>query len=72
MQTFLGIDLAWNTDANHTGVWTADVATADREAELVWLKAHVYGGKQAEIELETLGARLRYSRRPGRKERIDI
>jgi len=59
----------WNGDAR---VWTADVAAADREAELIWLKAHVYGGEQAAIEVEALDARLRYSRRRGRKERIDI
>jgi len=59
----------WNGPAK---LWTVEVGSADREAELVWLKAHVYGEEQAEVELETLGARLRYSGRPGRKERIVI
>jgi hypothetical protein len=45
---------------------------ADREAEIAWLKNSVYGGKEAEVEIETMTARQRYSLREGKRERVRI
>ena len=59
----------WNADAR---VWTREVAGAARDAEFAWLKAAVYGGREAEVEVETLTALERYSGRDGRRERVRI
>jgi DNA polymerase-3 subunit epsilon len=59
----------WNADAR---VWAIDIAAAGRDAELAWLKAAVYGGRDAEVEIETLSARERYSGRDGKRERVRI
>jgi hypothetical protein len=53
-------------------VWTKDIAASSRDAELAWLKGEVHGGEIAEVEVETISARRRYSRRPGKKERVGI
>jgi len=59
----------WNPEEK---VWIGDFAAADRDAELAWLKATVYAGKSAEVEIETLTAKQRYSRREGNKERVRL
>ena len=53
-------------------VWYRDVGGTEREAELAWLKEQVYGGKSASVEVETFDARLRWSGRAGRKERVTV
>jgi DNA polymerase-3 subunit epsilon len=53
-------------------VWYRDLVAAGREAELAWLKESVYGGKNAVVEVETFDARVRYSGREGKKERVSI
>jgi DNA polymerase-3 subunit epsilon len=59
----------WNAERK---VWTVHLAEADVDSELSWLKESVYGGRSVELELETLGARVRYSGREGRKQRVLI
>lgn len=59
----------WNPDIK---VWAREVAGAAREAEFSWLKAAVYGGREAEVEVETLSARERYSGREGKRERVRL
>jgi len=53
-------------------VWFRDVGTAEREAELNWLKETVYGGKGANVEVETFDARVRWSGRVGKKESLRV
>jgi DNA polymerase-3 subunit epsilon len=53
-------------------VWYRDLGAADREAELAWLKESVYAGKDVGVEVETFDARVRYSERDGKKERVRI
>lgn len=57
----------WNPEAK---VWVREIVAADRATEFEWLKAEIYGGRSAEVELETVDARLRYSQRQGKKERV--
>jgi hypothetical protein len=45
---------------------------AERATEFEWLKAEIYGGRSIEVELETVDARLRYSERQGKKERVTL
>ena len=59
----------WNSEVR---VWIGEIAAADRESELVWLKEAVYGGRDAEVEIETLTAKERYSVREGKRERVRI
>ena len=59
----------WNADRK---VWMVPLAEADLAAEQAWLKESVYGGRGVELELETLDARLRYSGREGRRQRVRI
>ncbi len=53
-------------------VWYRDLAAAEREAELARLKETVYGGKSAGVEIETFDARVRYSGRAGKTERVRV
>ena len=53
-------------------VWVGEIAAAGRDAELAWLKGAVYGGKDAEVEIETLTAHERYSGRQGITERVRL
>ena len=59
----------WNADVR---VWAVEIPAAAREAELAWLKQAVYGGRDAEVEIETLTAQERYSGRDGQRERVRI
>jgi DNA polymerase III subunit epsilon len=54
----------WESDKK---VWYRDVGATEREAELEWLKEHVYGGKGASVDVETLDARVRWSGRLDRR-----
>jgi hypothetical protein len=42
------------------------------QAELQWLKEAVFGGKGASVEIETLDARVRWSGRAGKRERVSM
>jgi DNA polymerase III subunit epsilon len=59
----------WNPEDR---VWVGDIGGSEREAELAWLKKAIYRGESAEVEIETLTARQRYSQRSGKKERIRL
>lgn len=53
----------WDGDAK---VWYCTLADQERlEVELDWLKAEVYGRRQARVEIEALDGLVRYSARPG-------
>jgi DNA polymerase III subunit epsilon len=43
--------------------WYLELPTADREAELDWLSANVYGGRRPKLRMDALDARQRYSDR---------
>lgn len=54
----------WDGEAK---VWYCTLADQVRlDAELVWLKAEVYGRRVARVEIESMDSRVRYSARPGR------
>jgi DNA polymerase-3 subunit epsilon len=59
----------WNAERK---VWMVQLVEADLDAEQAWLKERVYGGRSVELELETLDARVRYSGREGRRQRLRI
>ena len=53
----------WDGDRR---VWWRRVANDDAlDAELLWLRAQVYGSRRAQLQLEQLPAQQRYSRREG-------
>lgn len=53
----------WDGD---TKVWYCTLGDQARlDAELAWLKAEVYGRRNARVEIETLDSLVRYSARPG-------
>jgi DNA polymerase-3 subunit epsilon len=53
----------WDGDAK---VWFCTLSDQERlEAELEWLKAEVYGRRNARVEVEVLNGLVRYSVRPG-------
>jgi DNA polymerase III subunit epsilon len=53
-------------------VWYRDLGEEEREAECAWLKETVYGGKSVTVEVETFDARVRYSGREGKRERLRL
>lgn len=58
----------WDPDRR---CWHRVVSKALAKEESEWLKAAVYGGRPAQIEVEVLDARVRFSGRPGpRKARV--
>jgi DNA polymerase-3 subunit epsilon len=59
----------WNPNIK---VWIGEIAGAARDAEFAWLREAVYGGRDAEVEIETITAMERYSGREGKRERIRI
>jgi DNA polymerase III subunit epsilon len=59
----------WDADDR---VWQRDLMASDQSAELEWLKSEVYGGRSAEIGLESMDAKIRYSRRQGERSRIRL
>ena len=59
----------WEADRK---VWYRDVGAVERESECTWLKESVYGGSGAGVEVETFDARVRYSEREGRKEKVRL
>ncbi len=51
--------------------WSRVVPKSAAKEESEWLKAEVYGGRAAQIDVEVLDARVRFSDRPGpRKPRV--
>ena len=53
----------WDADAK---VWACTLASQEQlDAELAWLKAEVYGRRQAHLEIEVLDSLVRYSARRG-------
>jgi len=54
----------WNPEER---CWWRELAAAEVDVELTWLKAAVYGGRSAAIDIETLDARVRHSGRPGQR-----
>jgi DNA polymerase III subunit epsilon len=59
----------WDADAR---VWQRDLTAADQPAELEWLKAEIYPGRSAEIGLESMDAKIRYSTRQGERTRVRL
>lgn len=53
-------------------VWALELKASDTVAECEWLKQNVYSGKSAEVEVETLDAKVRYSEREGEKIRVRL
>ena len=54
----------WDADAK---VWFCTLPDAQRlDDELQWLKAEVYGRRNAQVEIEAMDGLVRYSARPGR------
>jgi DNA polymerase-3 subunit epsilon len=51
--------------------WWRPLDPADLDAECAWMKNAVYGGRSAQIDVEVLDARVRFSGRPGvRKAKV--
>jgi len=59
----------WEPDGK---VWALELDAINLDAELAYLKQQIYGGANAEVQLETQDARVRYSERSGKTERISI
>lgn len=60
----------WDGEAR---VWYCGLAGEEPlAAELVWLRAEVYGTRQARVELEALDGLVRYSARPGDKRLEEV
>lgn len=58
----------WDADRR---CWSRVVAKSIAKDEADWLKAAVYGGRPAQIDVEVLDAKIRFSGRPGpRKPRV--
>jgi DNA polymerase III subunit epsilon len=56
----------WNPEER---CWWRELSAAEVDAELSWLKAAVYGGRSAAIDVETLDARVRHSGRSGQRSK---
>lgn len=54
----------WNPGTDgRPKAWYRDLALADRDAELEWLAANIYGGRRPSLRMDELDARQRYSDR---------
>jgi DNA polymerase III subunit epsilon len=53
----------WDTESRVW--WTSLVGDETLQAETQWLKAHVYNGRGARVQVETLSAQVQFSSRPG-------
>jgi DNA polymerase-3 subunit epsilon len=60
----------WDADARLW--WCRLDSEAQLDAELPWLKAEVYGGRPAQVEVEALDAMTRYAQRPGLLQRRSL
>lgn len=60
----------WSPDLR---CWSRVLASApDMQQELSWLKKNVYGDRNARVEVESLGGKVRYSNREGHKEVVNL
>jgi DNA polymerase-3 subunit epsilon len=59
----------WEPDGK---VWALELDAINLDTELVYLKESIYCGADAEVQLETQDARVRYSERSGKTERISL
>lgn len=60
----------WDGEAR---VWYCGLAGEEPlAAELAWLRAEVYGSRQAQVELEALDGLVRYSARPGLRSMLSL
>jgi len=60
----------WSPDLR---CWSRVMASApDMQQELSWLKKNVYGDRNARVEVESLGGKVRYSTREGHKEVVTL
>jgi DNA polymerase-3 subunit epsilon len=60
----------WSPDLR---CWSRVLASApDMQQELSWLKKNVYGDRNARLEVESLGGKVRYSNREGHKEVVTL
>ncbi len=59
----------WDGDAK---CWYRDVGAAELDTELQWLKAAVFAGRSARIDIDTMDARDRYSDRTGKREKRSL
>ena len=60
----------WSPDLR---CWSRVLASApDTQQELSWLKKYVYGDRNARVEVESLGGKVRYSNREGHKEVVTL
>jgi DNA polymerase-3 subunit epsilon len=60
----------WDADAK---VWFCTLPDAQRlDEELQWLKAEVYGRRNAQVDIEALDAQVRHSARAGERSQRDV
>ena len=60
----------WSPDLR---CWSRVLASApDLQQELSWLKKNVYGDRNARVEVESLGGKVRYSNREGHKQVVTL
>jgi DNA polymerase III subunit epsilon len=59
----------WEPDGK---VWALELDALNLDAELAFLKETVFVGTSTQVELETQDARVRYSERKGKTERISL
>jgi len=60
----------WSPDLR---CWSRVLPSApDMQQELSWLKKNVYGDRNARVEVESLGGKVRYSTREGHKEVVTL
>ncbi len=60
----------WSPDLR---CWSRVLASApEMQQELSWLKKNVYGDRNARVEVESLGGKVRYSNREGHKEVVTL
>jgi DNA polymerase-3 subunit epsilon len=60
----------WSPDLR---CWSRVLASSpDMQQELSWLKKNVYGDRNARVEVESLGGKVRYSTREGHKEVVTL
>ena len=60
----------WSPDLR---CWSRVLASApDMQQELSWLKKNVYGDRNARVEVESLGGKVRYSNLEGHKEVVTL
>ena len=59
----------WDPNAH---CWWKELPKSQLYAETVWLKAAVYAGRPAVVDVDYLDARVRFSERDGDRERAKL